>query len=124
MLRDPAPLVRRYAAWALKELGAAEAVPKLEKRVGRERNGVAKAGLYECLAVMTRESKYTKRLCRLLTHGDHQVRAFAANSILGVANANPRVRPELRAALSEALLVEKGAGIREVLRKNIEMLPR
>ncbi|MCG8588700.1 MAG: HEAT repeat domain-containing protein [Proteobacteria bacterium] len=124
MLRDPAPLVRGYAAWTLKELGATEAVPKLEKRVGRERNGVAKAGLYESLAVMTGEPRYIGRLCKLLTHNDDRTRAFAANSVVGVANANPGARPRLRAALSEALLREKNAGTREVLQQNLKLLPR
>ena len=122
LLRDRDALVRSYAAWALKELGAAGAVPKLRNRLGRERNAEVKAALLEALAVLDDDDTCARRLEKLLKHPDKNVRGTAANCVVGVADyGKPEQFRRLRRSLEEAVLAERDEGVRTRLRQDLDI---
>jgi len=120
LLDDRSPLVRAYSAWALGRLRARDAEKALTRRLANERRAIARAGLLEALVLLTRDRVYFDALLRLLTHQDHAVRCFAANSLLGVATS--KTAREVGAALHGALEREGTVAGRETLQKNLALL--
>lgn len=116
-LNDRDGLVRAYAAWALGNLRARSAIGVIEKRLKSERSRLARVGLLEALAVMTRKAAWVDELVKRLGSADYRVRCFAANSLVGVAAAG---RPEAALqALERALEAESLPSVRAVLRENL-----
>lgn len=113
-------LVRAYSAWALGMFYTHEAETTLTRRLEVERDPIARAGILESLVRLTRNRTYLERLLRLLSHKNHAVRAFAANSLTGVATA--RTAHLIRAALRDALDREDTLAGREALEKNLALL--
>ena len=116
-------MVRSYAAWVLKELGAAGAIPKLRSRLGRERDPRVKASLLEALAVLDDDDKCARRLESLLEHLDGNVRGDAANCLIGVADLSRRAQwDRIRRSLEKAVLAEPNQVVKRRLRQNLEIL--
>lgn len=120
MLGGRSGLVRAYSAWALGRLGAQDARQALAKRLTKERDPTARAGLLESLVVLAGERTHFKALLALLGHPDYRVRCFTANSLVGVATSQ-RLR-EVEQALRAALERERTVAGREALRENLDVL--
>jgi HEAT repeat protein len=123
LIRDREPLVRGYAAWALMDLGAVEALPKLRRRLPRERSPEVKIWILGTLAALDDDDACAERVEKLLRHADENVRDSAANCLVGVADlAKPAQLRRFIRSLQEAILAETEAGVRARMRKNLERL--
>jgi hypothetical protein len=120
-LDDDAEVVRGYAGWALGRVGEVpSSTDKLRARLGAERSGVVSAGMLEGLYRLVKDEDDLEQLLAHLRSSDGETRAFASNSVLGVAS------PENVAMLSEALRraadIERYPAIRQVLEANLATL--
>jgi hypothetical protein len=120
-LEDRSALVRAYAAWGLGELRAKRFEDRLLSRLRRERQDIAKSGIYEALYALTQDLEFAEGVVSiLLNSGDHRARAFASNSLVGIADA--RTTRMAVTALTEAIRSEKAPGIRKTLKGNLAQL--
>jgi HEAT repeat protein len=121
LLSDRSRFVRAYAAWALGRLRARQFVRPLVDRLSRERRDIAIAGVLEALHLLTGNTSYAEALARILSRSDdHQARAFAANSLVGIVT--PRTKAFVERALVEARRHEKTRAMKDLMSHNLALV--
>lgn len=119
-LEDESETVRAYAEWALGRLGNARAAAELSLRLDSEESDVARAGILEGVYRLSKLACYLELLKGVLSCQDPEARAFASNSLVGVASGE-NVQGLIE-CLQDAVHVESLPAIRSVLEDNLDTL--
>jgi HEAT repeat protein len=121
LLDDSAPLVRAYTGWALAEIAAGKFEGRIRSRLEAEESDLARAGMLEaCVRLGGHREADLRCLAQLLESEDHQVRAFAANSLVG--SATTQNAEYVRGILVQAIRAEQRPGIKGTLERNLAEL--
>jgi HEAT repeat protein len=120
LVSDEKESVRAYAGWALGRVGNVALAARLQTFLRDEPSAVARAGILEGLYRLTKQEPYLHTLETLLGSSDPEARAFASNSLVGVASRD-NVR-RLIERLDAAAKAESYPAIRDVLEGNLRTL--
>jgi len=123
LLSASSQLVRAYAIWALGRLQARRYLPRLRDLFLSGKDTVIGSAAAEACHHLTSgpdATRYEKFLAEQLRSKDPEVRAFTANSLVGIADR--RNRPRVLKWLRAAERAETRPAIKDVLTANLAVL--
>lgn len=120
LLADERESVRAYAGWALGRIADSNVAHTMAAHLPNESSDVAKAGILEGLYKITNNEYYLNDLKHLVRSIDPEARAFASNSLVGVAS-RANVSALIR-CLVDAVSSEVSPAIRSVMDGNLRTL--
>ncbi|MBX3187189.1 MAG: hypothetical protein KF819_09245 [Labilithrix sp.] len=119
LLSSASELTRSYAAWAVGRLGGKRHLGGLTRRFRKVSAAIEGSALAEALFMLTKRPRYLEHLLSQVRSADPEIRAFTANSLVGVLNTQNF--PKVLCALANAVSVEKSAAIAPHLEANLEI---
>lgn len=120
LLKGESELSSAYAAWALGQLGARRFLPRLRRLVAHGSSTVVRTAAAEACAMLTAEPQFTRFILLQLSAPDPETRAFASNSLVGIANDTNI--DELIRSLARAVEREPRPAIRTPMKANMVTL--
>ena len=116
-LNDTSELVRSYAATALGQIGQKETIPKIRKRLSKEKSELAKVGLLEALYLLGIGSSMNV-LISLLGSRNYQVRCSVVNTLC--SHITPKNLRRIRIALVSTLRKEKATAVKSTIQSRLK----